>query len=260
MRKRLNYTGRKKIPQRLVSVSLRKTEPRSFGVEWDNLKLPPSGAVYVEAYSSGSPTVMRFPWGTVGSPAPPAETSLTDVDGESVSFDLKVVDESESIGRLLGVCRNIRPRAPDEAVDEQSGRLSILPVNPVDLGDRVWRMSFAHDWPWLEVNNQIPGIMELVRHDQRFFALVFPEIVRRILVEIVLTRGISRPDDTESEWQSLWLRWGIHWHPDGISPEEDEDAVDAKVEWIERVVESFCRRHAVRDKFMQSLLLEASTK
>lgn len=259
MRRRLNYTDRKRIPQNLVSIARGKGDPATFAVDWKDLGLPASGSVYVEAYSSGSATVLRFPWGTVGTPRPPSAPKLTEIGGENVCFDLKVVDETQSVGRILGSCRKIRPRA--DGGTEGSGRQSILPVNPIDLGEQVWRISFAHDWPWLEVNKRVPGIMEFVRTDIRFGALVFPHAIRQILTEIVLNVGVIRPEDTDAEWQASWLRWGMHWHPDrDAAPDDDDDDKSGKMDWIETVVESFCKRYQTASMFGSAMQNQEQTK
>jgi hypothetical protein len=260
MLRRLNYTGRKKIPQAQVGITLRGKEQRTFTVAWKDLKLPESGVVYVEAYSSGSPTVMRFPWGTVGKPFPPSDPVLADVTGDTVSFDLKVVDESESVGRLLGICRGIRPRGPDAAPDETAGRQSLLPVNPIDLGDEVWRVTFMHDRPWLDVNNRIPGIMDIVRSDARFFALVFPAVIRRVLIHVVIVDEILTAEDDATDWQSLWLRWGIYWHPDNADPPDGEEDVVGRLSWIDDVAESFCKRHTVAAKLLEAMQPEGASR
>ena len=69
MKRRVNFTGRKRIPRRDVSVSLMERDgPRSFDatLRLDGSGLPKDAMVYVEAYHKTD--YMRYPFGTVGSP------------------------------------------------------------------------------------------------------------------------------------------------------------------------------------------------
>ena len=108
------------------------------------------------------------------------------------------------------------------------------------------------DRPWLEVNNRIDGIKEIARSDQKFFSLVYPHVIRRILLQGVLLEEITDPADAEDDWRVRWLKWGIHWHPDKESPPGDGDR-DGVLQWIESVAVNFCSQHDARQKFVDSL-------
>lgn len=254
-----NYTDRKRVRHHMVRLTVDAGPPRRFDAAFDfsAIEVPADARIYVYALAGGSSTVMRFPFGTVAEPAPPpAGTALTELAGSAVHFTVKIVDERDDVGRLVGLCENMRPSAPGEP-DETAGRLSILPVNACDLGERVWRLNFAKGRPWLEVNNQIAGVnMEWVaRNDDAFFALVYPEVVRRILRRVTVHHGrfeVTNDDD----WQAQWLRFAAHWHPDksGPPPVGNADApseaeVDATEEWIDAVVDRFCWNNGVRTKY-----------
>lgn len=252
MRRRFNYTGRKKIPQKLIAIQIIKNgDVYECCARWDftGLRLPNEGAVYLEARVGGSPQVTRYEWGTVGECKPPHNRIIPDFGTQSLAFDLKVVDETEETGRLIAVSLGIRPRFGD---DDGGGRIPLLPLNADDLGDEVWRLKFTDARPWLEVNNRIPGIAEIARTDQRFFALVYPSVIRRILIQGVLLDGVTDPGESEDDWRVRWLKWGIHWHPDKSQPPDHEDR-DGLIQWIEEVAVNFCRHHDARQKFLDSL-------
>jgi hypothetical protein len=253
---RINYTGRAKLSHRMVQITLLDTvDSRRFELSWDfEGKVPADSRIYVEATSSGSPFIKRFPFGTVGLPVSPPDTDLSDLPGESVNFTIKVVDESEHIGRLLGLAEGIREKGDGDS--GEGGRQPILPVNATDLGERVWKVKFA-ERPWLEVNNQIPGIMSLVKSDEVMFALIFPEVIRQILSHVLL---VERFDDCEGQgddWRCQWLKYGVFWHPDQERPPElpETPEVDRTEfdEWIENVVNGFCNRKSVRERFVTAL-------
>src|SRR4051812_9167241 len=107
---RLNYTDRQTLTAKMVRITVHDdVEPRWFEAKWEfDGKVPPHAKVYVEATSSGSPFTMRFPFGTVADPKPPESTKLTEITGRNITFTVKVVDETEHIGRLLGLADGLR--------------------------------------------------------------------------------------------------------------------------------------------------------
>lgn len=252
MRRTFNYTGRRKIPQSLIRITVEDSDPRQFDVHWspESIDMPEDGEVIVEAFSSGSNSVSRYSWGRVANPLRPPDTALTGVEGDTVVFNFKVVDSNHENGRLIGVARNVRP--VNESEEFSGGRQSILPVNALPLEDQVWRLNLSNDRPWLEVNSQIDGIKELTRSDPTFFSLVYPQAIRRILLDILVFQDRCDPDESAEEWQCQWLRWGRYWHTDREDPPETGTGGDHddQLEWIEEVVRSFCRRHDVASRFM----------
>jgi len=253
MRRTFNFTGRKDLPAKSVRISIRRAKPRFVDLHWnvDEIDVPDDGQVFLEAFSSGSPHVLRFAWGTLAHPVPPAqsERSLDGIIGDAVTFNFKVVESGENRGRLLASASNLR--ASNE--DDSGGRQSLLPVNALDMGEEVWRISFAHGRPWLEVNNRILPIKEIARSDQRFFALVYPAAIHRVLSHILIAEEFSDPDGSD-EWQCLWLRWGRHWHPDNEDPPAGgREELDDKLQWIDQVVASFSRRHQTAEMIINTL-------
>lgn len=249
MIRHFNYTGRKKIPAAAVTIQV--GPERKVRASWkspEELGVPASGSVYVEAFTSGSPFVERFAFGTVGTPETPSNAVLPEWMGDSVAYNFKVVDEVGEVGRLIAIAANVSHKGEG---DEEAGQQSILPVNPADLGNQVWRLTFSHGRPWLEVNNRIDGIMETARSDRRFFALVFPAVVREILTRILVVQEFTDPDADRDDWKVQWLRWGVHWHPDHEHPAEGErdEQEDSWLAWIEEVCSAFCDRHDVRHLF-----------
>ena len=95
MIKRVNFTGRRRLTRDCVSITVHPGDPRTFDavIELDDDRFPADAAVYLEATSAGSSVVQRFAFGTVGEVASPEDRRLTDVEGQSVFFHLKVVDQ-----------------------------------------------------------------------------------------------------------------------------------------------------------------------
>src|SRR5262249_24445676 len=156
--RRFNYTGRKRIEQSGISVTLHEDADgvRTFDITLDlsGSRLPADGKVYVQAYYRTS--WMRFSFGTVTAITPPTNRRLSEIDrGNIVYFRVLVVDEHGQHGRIIAAVDGIRPLRPGE---DGYRKLSLLPVNLIDLGPELWRLDFEGAGPVLEVNNRIPDI------------------------------------------------------------------------------------------------------
>jgi hypothetical protein len=249
MIRRLNYTGRRKISRSRVNIRLQPGADGlySFDVDFDltGFGFPEESSVFVEAYNATS--YMRFAFGTLGRRRDPPDSRLRDITPRPLpKFRLKVVDRTERHGRLLGVADKLIPLRPDE---EPANKQSLLPVDFVDLGERVWRLELS-DWPVLELNKRVEGIGEMARSGDAFLALVYPEAIRRILHDIVVEQDLTDIDFDDTEWTCLWLRYicqlpGVGAPPAGSS----EDARGRKQEWIDEAVQAFCRSRQARQRF-----------
>lgn len=252
MIRRFNYTDRKRIPTDRVSVQLRpgSGDAPSFEARLDlsGLDLPPSSRVYVEAYYKSS--LQRFDFGSVANVVAPGSTVLDQVDrGSVIYFRVKVVDNDGKHGRLVAEVDGVG------ANDSQGGadRFCILPVNFVDLGEQLWRMSFKPPQPVLEVNS-FSGAEAFVRASPLFSGLVYPEVVRQVLGNILLDLEVDDLDGLDG-WQLSWLRFGRSFHPEEIPAAGDDG--EARAAWIEEVVRCFCERLKMRTRFAEALNPEA---
>lgn len=244
MIRKLNFTGRKKIPKSQIAIAVCPQEGKanSFTAEvrLEGLNLPPNADVYVEAYRGHS--YMRFAYGTVSNPIIPEDRSLSDFNpGETPRFRVKVVDRSAGLGKIVASADKISP-APN--------RNCLLPVEyKDDLGDQIWRLE-TEDGPVLFLNNQIESIRQSARSGDSFLALVYPEIVRQVLTEILIYENHSDPDCDEEDWQSQWLKFARTF-PGIDDPQSCSASLDDKKDWIEKVVNAFCRKWKVKAKFAQ---------
>lgn len=238
MLRKLNFTERVKLPRNQVRVTLRR-EPDGVlafdpALSFDGITAPANARVYIEAYHRTS--FMRFDCGSVGAVSIPSDRRLTDIDGSSVRFRIKIVDGH----RILAVADDIRvtERAPDAA-----GTVPLLPVQFTDaLDQQAWRVVFEPDTPVLELNNRIEGIESIARDDALFFALVYPAAVRTILTQILLVDGHESFEDS-AEWWALWILWASR--QTAMPPPTDADDV---APWIEDVVAAFSSHYRLVDK------------
>jgi hypothetical protein len=254
MIRRFNYTGRQRIHRSDATIYL---SPDRVG-KWEfsteiNLSgyaFPNEARIYVEAYTSSS--YMRFDFNTVAGPEAPLERTLTDISPEALpKFRVKVVDQTERHGRLLGVADKL---IPVREGDDPSASESLLAVHFHDLGNEVWRLELD-DWPELHLNHQIEGIAELARTSGTFIGLVYPEILRRILSEIVLVRNHTDPEDDDEEWTSLWLKYACALGPLDPPPHgENDEARTSQQTWIDHAVQAFANSMDARMRFETSVV------
>jgi hypothetical protein len=241
MIRRLNFTGRKKIPRSRVRIVVHGDDlRRTFDAELklDGLELPAVAAVYVEAYHRSA--YRRYDFGTVGRLGPPADRSLDGLPVASPLFRVKVVRQGRSIGRILAAAERVVPERADRE-DEQ--RQSLLPVEYQDLGERIWALDLEADWPRLILNERFAGIRDFARSGPEFLTLVYPEILRTILTRIVRDPDLD-PDGDEDDWSTLWIRFVRRELGRPRPPRSWEDGDPAA--WVDDAVTAFCvRKHVV---------------
>ncbi len=95
--------------------------------------------------------------------------------------------------------------------------------------------------PALIINKNVEPTWRELASSNTFRALVYPEVLRRLLSHIVEHNDLKElSEDTEESWESNWLRFamylGVPWP---LSSSIDE----AKENWVEESVRAFCRRH-----------------
>lgn len=250
MIRRFNYTGRTKIPRSRVDISLFKDNEGKYfraKVNLDGLELSPEAKIYIEANYKG--VYQRFYFGTVAHFKEPENTRLNELpETELAYFDISIVDETGKVGLLLGKARGIAVSTDGVPND----RIPLLPVNPTDLKNQFWRLSFDSGddgRPVLEINKNIPEVFEMARNDIKFISLVYPAAFRGVLIKL-LEQGDF--DTEEDSWVSQWNKFittilGIKNFPDtdnetdGLTPEQEE--------WIDDCVNEYCKKFQLFEKF-----------
>lgn len=256
MIRRFNYTDRQKIPRANVQLAWSDTGDGvlRFQGELDlqfERPLNPAGLVFVEAYSG--PVVMRFAFGSVEHREHPADVALTEFPpGLKPLFRVKVVDPADD-KRLLAWADAVTPLTPDEI---KTGRRSILPVETVDLGQRVWDLRIEANTFFLQLNSSIrqPDITVLAREPD-FIGLVYPVVVRQILHHLLLGPEVESVDDDHD-----WLVFGTQLvgrtapkRSDDAAKLTDDEAFETDVnEWIQEAVSVFCERQRAAELFIKS--------
>lgn len=243
MKRRLNYTGRKRITRDRVSIRMLESEadepPRARArVDLAGFDFPADARVVIEAYTRS--TGQRFDCGPLGSLQIPEPLTLDEVDrGAAITFRVRVVDVARQRGRILGAAEKLRALAADEE-ETPSGR-SLLPIRADDLGEEMWRVDVGDAGPELLVNARAPGLADRLRNDSQLQALILPAALRVVLRELVVDAAEDEDHDAEEEWRTKWLRFCRE--SLGIDDDPAKMEVEQRRVWISDVVDAFCRRH-----------------
>lgn len=245
MIKRVNSTGRRRIPQQNVQIEVFDGDPRSFdaSINLTGFAVPDDARLVMEATCAGSSRVARFEWGTVASPTPPPDRLLQGLAGQHVYFTLKIVDGRDPFRRLLGVAENIRPLKGGKKT--ATGRQGILPVElSGDLGDEPWRVEYRPADVFLLINDKLSFLRDQLRSDPLVYSLIYPQVVRQVLKQVLSDKA---DDDLPDAWQTRWRAFAVQLHPERLAPPDDEGA-EEQDDWIDEVVNQFCRQHELRQR------------
>lgn len=254
MPRTINYTGRQKIKQSRVDMLVyEESGCRYFdlvSIDLEGMNIHDDAKIYIEPFFKSS--FKRFYFGTVGNIVQPEDKSLEELpDSGIIHFRIKITDESGKHGMLLAFARRIAPRGLEEVT---AARRCILPVNPVDTGPSVWRLSFNPDYgrPTLEISNKLHNYnidyREVVRSPQ-FLTLVYPAVVKEIAHKIAFFEDDYEVDG--DQWQSLWLRFFYKNLRVDEKPRRTEDIEDELENWVDAVEKGFCRKLKVQQKFIE---------
>lgn len=251
MSRRFNYTGRKRLERSSVRIQVheaRSGAPQSFTAELkipEDMKLAPQARVYVEAYIGAS--TMRFDFGTVATISSPENCWLSEIDeGAPVLFRVRVVDETENVGRLLASANGIRP----ESEEDGKNRKSLLPLRSCDLGEEVWQLKYDADAGFeLAVTNRVPDMMERLKSDATLMGLIYPEVVRQI------ARNIWRDGSTvadDADWLADWKTWLEELLGRAVLGDEGSD--------IDEIADDMARNFAARYKYATNMAVLKGTE
>lgn len=242
MKRRFNYTGRKKLAKDAVKIFINKAngKPKSIDVtlNLNEKKYPEDTKIYLDAYHKTERK--RFDFGKICKIAYPEDLTIDDLAyADNLMFRLMLIDESGEHGKIIAHADRIKP-------DDEGDKKSILPVRFDDLGQQIWKLEFTGEegGPILCINNKIPPLENIVRSDPIFFMYVFPAAIREILMHMIFIDTIENPDDPAVTWQADWLKFAKMILPYEPVPELDPNKIgevkEDIINWIDQIVEEFC--------------------
>ncbi len=244
MKRTFNYTGRRKIGRKDVSITLRQqngTWQFDADLRLADYRFPRNAEIWVEAYRQN--LWMQWPWGTVSALGVPADRRLTEFDvPDGILFRVRVVHpQGQEHHKLLGEADALPFVKAGEADDHR--RHLLVPV-PDALDQQLWKLDFDSDPPKLLVNKDAKPSWKEMARSPHFIALVYPEVLRRVLTRALIGDDAWTEDDEDTGWQDDWVKFAKNLG--GLASVPPPDPQTDRENWIEEAVSSFCRRLELR--------------
>lgn len=250
VKRRINSTGRRRIGQDRVTVTMLPPAPGAppaakAELRIDDLGFPETAGVVLEAYQRSA--AMRFACGTFGTPEVPEQLDLLELDPAApVLFRLKVVDRDGQPGRLLGAADRIRPdgaEAPDR-------RRSLFPIERKELHSEVWKVDITDAGPVLLLNYNIPGLTASIQKNPLVNGILLPAALRVVLDRLSRDPG----EDEEGEaWKGQWfkfLREDLSYADEVPDPGEGDEERES---WVDGAVRAFCKENGFVGRIKASM-------
>jgi hypothetical protein len=238
VKRRVNSTGRKRIPHARVRVALdpvKADQPLSAtpNIDLQGLDFANDATIVFEAYQRSN--AMRFELGTIANPLGPTKLELNELDpASSVLFRLKIVSQGEHEGRLLGSAERLRPASDDDG----KGKRSLFPVDLRDLGPLLWKVEIGDAGPRLLLNYAVPGFIDRVQKDPLIQGVLLPAALKIVLDR--LSTDTASDEEDEGAWQADWLQFcreDLRLADDPSDLKTDEERED----WVTDGVRRFCK-------------------
>jgi hypothetical protein len=198
-------------------------------LDLDEHKLPADARIKLMVYTKTREQGLDL--NTVAAPRLNTSHSF-DIDTGS-PFHFRIIVREAGGPKILASCEGLR--ATEET--EEAGRQHLLPVEPSDnLEERLWELRIEDDSePVLYVNSDEElGMLARMRGDPIFQALILPQAVEQILVELVDHLG----DD--GGWHGKWNRY---LNDRNIDPPENTDEEASCRSWAREVAQRFANEN-----------------
>jgi hypothetical protein len=228
---RSNPTDLQEIEKRKIDIMVSLIDGRRY---FNLLKLDLSGMDLsandrVICVARAGKTSQRFAMGTVSGWM--KESLLLDDLDQTELLRFRILIHAESSPRLSASAENLRPM--DESQSE-----SLLPMEPADLGQLLWRLEINEDGPVLKFNSTVFPSAAGVENYLPFAAFVLPQAVH-----MVLERIAEQPDVLNDDTDAL-CPWGAWLDSHGLDRPIADAEEDEKREWCNRGVDAFCNKHS----------------
>jgi hypothetical protein len=94
---------------------------------------------------------------------------------------------------------------------------------------------------FLLVNKTIDRLPERFGTDKSIVSLILPAIVREILWRICIYEKFD-PADEQEGWKANWIRFAKTFNSGIPRDEDDDDQKSETIDWIESVVDRYCKK------------------
>lgn len=244
MKRTFNYTGRKKIERKDVSITLREDRGRwvfDADLKLANYHFSRNAEVWVEAHRQN--LWMQFAWGTVSAIRPAPNRQLTEFDvPDGILFRVRIVEPpGQEHHKLLGEADGV----PFVKIGEANAkRRPLLEILPETLDQLLWKLDMESDPPTLLVNRDALPTWKEMAQSAHFTSLVYPEVMRRLLTTTLLNDNDPWTDEEEGGWGTDWVRFAKN--IGGLATPPPYSNKEGREEWIEETVAAFARRNQLK--------------
>jgi hypothetical protein len=203
-----------------------------------------AGNLKVFVVAKAGNTNARYDMGTLSSLS--HESRPLDGLDRSQPLRFRVLLHEEGNPKLVASIENLRAR--DDSQSE-----SLLPMEPADLGERIWRLVVDENGPILQFNSMVFPSAAGAENYIPFGALVLPEALRLAMERIASEPGCL--EDEGDPW-SMWAGWLDAIGADRPPSDDDEEA---RAIWCNRVVDRFCGHFKFASRLQADLLKGAGS-
>ena len=254
MRRRIRLTGRRQLARTVVDVNVIGVGERkekkliTLAIVKNNVlaRLPKTAQVKLRLFENKLAETLDF--GTLGDLKPYVD--ITSRSFSAPSCQLRIVATEEKVkGLLLGSTDTWTLRMEEEK--ENVDREGILLFQPNDISPRSWKLDLREDdYPIVYIDENIPSSNNWARSDPTFTSCVLPAIIREVFEDI-----FSNNAPPEREWQEDWIQWA-----EDLMPGREPPWTDGRThqrEWLDDLLDTFCRRHNLATNLLQDLTKES---
>lgn len=243
MSARSNPTGLQELDRRRVSLTLAETAGRRL-VMLERLDLTDTGladSLKVVLIARAGATTIRHGLGSIAD-YQKTGNSLDGLD-PSQPIRFRILLHEDGNAKLVASVENLRARNDSESE-------SLLPMEPADLGERVWKLAITEDGPVLQFNSRVFPSASGAENYVAFGAMVLPEALRQVMERIA--EDPNRLDDESDPWNA----WGAWLDAHGIDRPKPDDDDTFKDSWCDQVVDKFCNRCSFASRLLTELQKE----
>jgi len=238
----LNFTSRKRIERSHIRLSGSTAGTEGYFIldrfDVSEYEFPNDAQVVVESWT-GKYGFQRFEIGRLDRLDFAKQHRFAANDLPNATFRIKVVGTGSS-GKILGDADNI-------PVEIGGKPPSILPIDPVDLDNRVWWLEIDDETgPVLQMNQRLPDYQQIAR-DTEFRATIMPSVVHQIALWVASSMNSGEADAKVRRWAKALTLPGVD--PSKVNVEDE----DARQDFAVMAAKAFAKHHGFFEKYLTSL-------
>ncbi|MBO9518474.1 MAG: hypothetical protein J7493_10430 [Porphyrobacter sp.] len=254
MRRRIRLTGRRQLSKSAVRISLSElggdplvvvtiSRPEAFE------SFPPDSRVTLRLVENKNVEIVDL--GTVSKLH--SSKKLQSKSMTAPTCQLRVADVGHKAKGLLLASTDSWTLKGDDA-DENENSKGILQFLPADTDPQSWKLTInENDYPLVLVDKRIPNAGLWARNDPVFKGTVLPTIIRQIFDEILRDEYSA-----DTPWVVHWMQWAEAILPGSLPPLGEDQDKATRMDYLERLVDSFCSKHELAAKLLEVATPEES--